>query len=157
MRKASGNTVQTFYSVVMLATFLANLGCYAGVWIVIVSTANKVKVRFASVSLRVASRVSGRGPRKRDAQRRYSKGASGTSHPQLPDRLLLVLSSEVRRRGGAARAHDACADGAHPRALRVRVPRAVDGVRRLHGVELRHGAELDPHGGVSVGPGSRQA
>ena len=46
MRKTSGHTVQSIYSVLVIGTFAANLMCYLGVWIAVVSSEQNIKVDF---------------------------------------------------------------------------------------------------------------
>ena len=44
MRKESGHTVQSIYSALVLGTFAANLVCYLGVWITVISSIKMIKV-----------------------------------------------------------------------------------------------------------------
>ena len=46
MRKESGHTVQSIYSVLVLGAFSSNLICYLGVWIAVVSSSKRIKVQF---------------------------------------------------------------------------------------------------------------
>ena len=44
MRRNSGHTVQSIYSALVIGTFAANLICYLGVWIAVVSSSKRIKV-----------------------------------------------------------------------------------------------------------------
>ena len=46
LRKTTGPLVYTIFSSFIIATFIANVLCYFGVWTVIMTTAKQINVRF---------------------------------------------------------------------------------------------------------------
>ena len=53
LRKSTGPLVYTIFSSFIIATFVANLICYFGVWTVIMATAKEIDVSYFKGTMRI--------------------------------------------------------------------------------------------------------